>query len=110
MALAAWLGATAARGEESVVVALDEFGMRLGRGLQMINDLAELNATAEQRGRCDDIRNRRVTWPWAWLAQIAATDEYRRLQLDTIGDSYRDGPATIGRNACCGVSRPKAEP
>ena len=89
MALSAWLGATAARGDSEITFALDEFGMRLGRGLQMINDLAELRATEQQGGRCDDFRNRRVTWPWAWLAQLASTSEFSRLQaeLSRTGDS-----------------------
>ncbi len=86
MAWAAWLGATAADGDEWVVRSLDQFGMRLGTGLQMLNDLAELRASAQLGGRCDDLKNHRVTWPWAWLVQTTSTDVFVELR-DALAES-----------------------
>ena len=78
MALAAWLGASAAdKSSRRVQEALEAFGYRLGIVLQMLNDVGEL---ARQQPRLDDLLNRRATWPWAWLADIAPPAEVAEMQ------------------------------
>ena len=79
-ALAARLGAIAARATPGTCDRLASFGMRLGVGLQMQNDLAELRESQLPGGRCDDLRNRRVTWPWAWFAKRHSSFSLQRLQ------------------------------
>jgi geranylgeranyl pyrophosphate synthase len=66
--LAAWCGAHAAGGDPQTLQAVAAFGCRLGICLQMKNDLDELAELLDGSQRCDDLRNRRVTWPWAWAA------------------------------------------
>lgn len=66
--LAAWCGAHAAAGDPETLRAVAAFGCRVGICLQMRNDLDELSELVAGSDRCDDLRNRRVTWPWAWAA------------------------------------------
>jgi geranylgeranyl pyrophosphate synthase len=68
-ALAAWLGATAAGAPPEIRQALSRFGMTVGMCLQMYNDLLELGRFAKGDERSDDLRNLRVTWPWAWAVK-----------------------------------------
>lgn len=68
VSLAAWCGAHAAAGDPHVLRAVAAFGCRVGICLQMKNDLDELTALLKGGDRCDDLKNRRVTWPWAWAA------------------------------------------
>ena len=66
--LAAWSGAHAAGGDPPTLRAVAAFGCRVGVCLQMKNDLDELQELLDGSDRCDDLRNHRVTWPWAWAA------------------------------------------
>lgn len=68
VSLASWCGAHAATGDERTLRAAAAFGCRVGICLQMKNDLDELVGFVDGAERCDDLRNRRVTWPWAWAA------------------------------------------
>lgn len=77
--LAAWLGGQAAGASPERLKQLDAFGMQLGIGLQMQNDLMELRQAALEDVPSDDLRNRRVTWPWAWLATHVSNAEFNRL-------------------------------
>ena len=61
--LAAWCGSHAAGGDPQTLQAVAAFGCRLGVCLQMKNDLDELAELLDGSPRCDDLRNRRVTWP-----------------------------------------------
>ena len=79
-ALAARLGGIAAGASPSVCDLLAAFGMQLGRGLQMQNDLSELHEAQLPGGRSDDLRNRRVTWPWAWYADCHSPAQLQALQ------------------------------
>lgn len=79
-ALAAELGATVGGASEEVGKIFHAFGMHLGVGLQMQNDLEELKHAAAQNGRYDDLRNGRVTWPWAWASQQMGEVEFADLQ------------------------------
>lgn len=78
VALAMTLGAIAAGAERRLVSELRRCGKQIGFALQMRNDLAELSLfAAGKTDRCDDLRNQRVTWPWAWLAD-QRSDEFCR--------------------------------
>jgi geranylgeranyl pyrophosphate synthase len=82
--LAAWCGAHAAAGDPQTLRAAAAFGCRVGICLQMKNDLDELCELLDGSDRCDDLRNRRVTWPWAWAASELSARQFaawqRRLQ------------------------------
>ena len=78
-ALAAWLGGMLGGGSDEVCENLSNFGLQLGIGLQMQNDFVELQKAAFSRCNSDDFRNRRITWPWAWLANTVSATEVQRL-------------------------------
>ncbi|MEM8736047.1 MAG: polyprenyl synthetase family protein, partial [Planctomycetota bacterium] len=78
--LAAWLGA-ASSGVGSVPRrALARFGMSAGNCLQMKNDLQELTNFVEGDPRCDDLRNMRITWVWAWTSKLARHSQTGELR------------------------------
>jgi geranylgeranyl pyrophosphate synthase len=79
-ALAAWLGAAAAGANRLTRKSLARFGMNAGVCLQMQNDLNELRGCLQGKQRFDDLRNARVTWPWAWAAKAASKTEMVGLQ------------------------------
>jgi geranylgeranyl pyrophosphate synthase len=79
-ALAAWCGAHAAAGDRDTLRAVAAFGCRVGICLQMRNDLDELAGLVDGADRCDDLRNRRVTWPWAWAAAELSAGRFAALQ------------------------------
>ncbi|MEM9411189.1 MAG: polyprenyl synthetase family protein [Planctomycetota bacterium] len=72
--LAAWLGGVVASADEETCNRLALLGQDLGVGLQMQNDFVELQRAAVSRCSSDDLRNRRCTWPWAWLANSQSSD------------------------------------
>lgn len=80
VSLAAWCGAHAAGGEKHTLRAAAAFGCRVGICLQMKNDLDELRDLLAGLDRCDDLRNRRVTWPWAWAAGELPPERFAVLQ------------------------------
>ena len=64
--------------------------MQLGIGLQMQNDLVELSSGTRFGGRSDDLRNARVTWPWAWVSHLKSEKEFTELQrllLESTADN-----------------------
>ena len=79
--LAAWCGAHAAGGDLPTLQAVAAFGCRVGICLQMKNDLDELGELLGGSDRCDDLRNRRVTWPWAWAASELSARQFAAWQL-----------------------------
>ncbi len=79
-ALAAWLGATVAGADAVRSRALARFGMVAGVCLQMKNDLHELRSFVDGDTRCDDLRNARVTWIWAWASKLVAGREMSMIQ------------------------------
>lgn len=83
--LAMELGALAANAEATLTSALRTLGCQIGVALQMRNDLAELT----DLDRDDDLRNARVTWPWAWLAEQSSDATCRRL-ASGLEDSPQD--------------------
>lgn len=77
--LAAWLGGVVATEDHNTLETLSGFGRKLGMGLQMQNDFVELQKVAFSRCSSDDLKNRRCTWPWAWLAEAYPAVEVQRL-------------------------------
>jgi len=97
--LAAWCGAHAAAGDPPTLRAAAAFGCRVGICLQMKNDLDELVAFVAGAERCDDLRNRRVTWPWAWAADRLSGEGFAALQRRLTGRSPRaDALRTLARD------------
>jgi len=80
VALAAWSGGHAAAGSPETLRAVAAFGCHVGICLQMKNDLDELNEFISGSDRCDDLKNRRVTWPWAWAAADLSAAGFAALQ------------------------------
>lgn len=78
--LATWIGGTAAGGDPTLVRALSRFGRNVGVCLQMHNDMEELEKYVSGGDRGDDLRNARVTWPWAWASRRMPASEFRPLQ------------------------------
>jgi geranylgeranyl pyrophosphate synthase len=78
--LAAWCGAHAAGGDRQTLQAVAAFGCRVGICLQMKNDFDELCELLDGSDRCDDFRNRRVTWPWAWAASELSARQFAAWQ------------------------------
>jgi len=85
VSLAAWCGAHAAAGDPDTLRAVAAFGCRVGICLQMKNDLDEHVEFVAGADRCDDLRNRRVTWPWAWAADRLPPDGFASLQRRLAG-------------------------
>lgn len=120
--LAAWCGAHAAAGDRQTLQAVAAFGCRIGICLQMKNDLDELCELLEGSDRCDDLRNRRVTWPWAWAAselsprQFAAWQRrlrqtaaqpaaFRPLAKDLLAATHRRAAAAINTRLDRAINR-----
>ncbi len=78
--LAARLGAMAAGASRSQEQALAAFGCELGKSLQMRNDLDEMRMVASDGLRHDDMKNARVTWPWAWYAESCPAKTFKEFQ------------------------------
>lgn len=97
--LAMRLGAVGASAESSLVEELGRCGCQIGLALQMRNDLDELAKMADafltgsELSRVDDLRNLRITWPWAWLSksQSASVCERLALRLRTCAGQDNDG-------------------
>lgn len=67
--LAAELGAIAAGATPEAQAAIARFGEVIGAALQMLDDLGSLTSPARRDKGLEDLRGRRATWPWAWLAE-----------------------------------------
>lgn len=78
-ALAAALGAIAAGAPPARERAVARFALRLGVGLQMLDDLANLEP-GERGKQHEDLRHARVTWPWAWCARRLDAAPFAVLQ------------------------------
>lgn len=83
MELAARAGAIAAGAAPAIGDALARFGRRLGRGLQMLDDLGNIGPAADaDPKRHEDLRLGRATWPWAWAAEALDEISFAALQAD----------------------------
>jgi geranylgeranyl pyrophosphate synthase len=80
MQLAASIGPAAAGAPPERVAALERFGLALGVGLQMLDDLGNLVGVQDPTKRHEDLRLGRPTWAWAWLAEQLEADEFAQLQ------------------------------
>ncbi len=99
-ALSAYLGGIAGGGASKVRAALGQFGMGVGVCLQMHNDLNELCRFAGGAPRCDDLRNARVTWPWAWGVQTLDRIAFAELQRDLrVALGHEGRPTSAARQA-----------
>ncbi len=96
-ALAAKMGAALAGADASRQRAFHAFGMQLGIGLQMQNDLVELRSGTRSDGRSDDLRNARVTWPWAWISRYGSEREFAELQCLLLNSSEDNLPTVASR-------------
>ncbi|MBA3500231.1 MAG: polyprenyl synthetase family protein [Myxococcota bacterium] len=96
------LGALAAGGAQRAAIA--SFGEAMGIGLQMLDDLGSLTSDARlDKGR-EDLRERRPTWPWAWLAE----DPAAFAEVAAIGDIDVTAAALVERIGVKGRARIRA--
>ncbi len=79
--LACALGALVAGGTAEQVAAMERFGRELGLALQQLDDLGNLAGKGPASKRHEDLRNRRLTWPWAWAAELLDPLAYKNLEL-----------------------------
>ena len=93
------LGAIAASAGQQFEERLARFGCQIGVALQMRNDLDELTSVVEDGlagrnlSRLDDLRNGRVTWPWAWLSARSGAADSQALAA-RLRDSVVAGDET----------------
>jgi len=80
-ALACALGVLVAGGDDEQVFAMERFGRELGLALQQLDDLGNLSTKGPASKRHEDLRNGRLTWPWAWAAQLLDPLGYKNLEL-----------------------------
>ena len=79
-ALATGLGGLAAGGSDAQVAALVGFGRELGLALQQLDDLSNLSGKGPLAKRYEDLRNGRLTWPWAWAAETLLPIGYQGFE------------------------------
>jgi geranylgeranyl pyrophosphate synthase len=92
LALAAEAGALAAGAKPADVAAIAAFGEALGVGLQMLDDLGDLSPHTPRSKRFEDLAEGRVTWPWAWAAELLSERAYRGFVNDRVqAATARDG-------------------
>jgi geranylgeranyl pyrophosphate synthase len=82
MRLAALLGARAAGADADRVAILGRLGADIGLGLQMLDDWSGIHASERMHKGIEDIRHGRLTWPWAWLAEICDEVTFAALLHD----------------------------
>jgi geranylgeranyl pyrophosphate synthase len=80
MSFAAALGAIAAGANAQQLEALSHFGMQLGIGLQMLDDVGGLLNEKRWAKGAEDLSLGRPTWPWAWLATDLSNQAYGELR------------------------------
>lgn len=103
--LAMRLGAIAASAGQPLLDELGRFGCEVGVALQMRNDLDEIAAvvdevcSASELTRVDDLNNRRITWPWAWLSMQYEPADCERLAARLRQAVQHGNDAELGRVA-----------
>ena len=103
--LAMRLGAIAASAGEPLLDELARFGCQVGVALQMRNDLDEIAAMVEEVSsaseltRVDDLCNRRITWPWAWLSMQSDSADCERFAVRLREAVHQGNDAELGRVA-----------
>jgi len=96
-ALAASLSAISAGAPPAVEEALSAFGTSLGVGLQILDDTSSIAAEARRAKGEEDLRNERVTWAWALLADRLEPRRYRAVRLSPRLDKLRELLGDAGR-------------
>jgi geranylgeranyl pyrophosphate synthase len=76
---AARLGAEVANAPADEVLALADFGERIGIALQMLDDLGSFAAPARRAKALEDLRLERVTWVWSWARETLDDMTFRML-------------------------------
>jgi geranylgeranyl pyrophosphate synthase len=110
MGLAARVGAVAAGADAERVAGIAEFGVELGIGLQMLDDLGAVASRSRRDKGLEDIRGGRPTWPWAWMCgavdELAVARLQQRLRgmsndddAEHVLSAIRESALTIGRGA-----------
>jgi len=56
------------------------FGREVGVALQQLDDLGNLSGKGPPAKRYEDLRNGRLTWPWAWAAEILHPVDYQGFE------------------------------
>jgi geranylgeranyl pyrophosphate synthase len=121
--LAMELAALAANAAPERAAAIADVGHTVGTALQQLDDLGSLGRARRDKGH-EDLRGRRVTWPWAWLAGTADDATVVALQeragtaaapaeLDALADELQERVAVHGRlriraTADAGLARARA--
>ena len=98
LALAAEAGAIAAGAGPGPAGALGEFGQALGTGLQMLDDLGNLSGRAPPDKRYEDLRCGRVTWPWAWAAELLEEPAWTAMVAERDRLAAEEPQAAPGRS------------
>ncbi len=88
MSFAAALGAIAGGATNQQLDALAHFGMQLGIGLQMLDDVGGLLNEKRWAKGAEDLSLGRPTWPWAWLASDCSPAAYAELR--NLASTARD--------------------
>ena len=88
---AAQLGAVLAGADATMEEAAAEYGRRIGTAFQLIDDMLDYTASAEQMGKNagDDLREGKPTLPLIWLMQ-KGTEEQRQLVRGCIEQGSTD--------------------
>lgn len=90
MELGATIGALAAGAPNERTRAIARFGMRLGVGLQMLDDLGGLVSEKRCHKGHEDLMLGRPTWPWAWAARDLDEIGFARLSAMSREVQARD--------------------
>jgi geranylgeranyl pyrophosphate synthase len=99
------MGAIAAGCNQHLEERLGRFGCQIGVALQMRNDLDELSSVAEdaaagrELSRVDDLKNGRVTWPWAWLSKRTSDADCEKLAAWLQESLITGADSTLGQIA-----------
>ncbi len=94
VSMAAMFGAVAAGAKRPLRESLSRFGMHIGIALQMRNDLEELRSMTNESNefntmRMEDLRNARITWPWAWAYSASSPGDFAAL-IGQLPESGKD--------------------
>jgi geranylgeranyl pyrophosphate synthase len=108
--LAAEIGAIAAAANAHTRQAIAAFGMQLGVGLQMLDDLGGITSEARCQKGHEDLLSGKPIWPWAWAAErcdarafdklleMSQRVQARDLHPEHLAEALRDLTAEHGKS------------